>query len=132
MHTLKRNVTEIIIHCSDSDNAAHDNVKTLDEWHRARGFSSVGYHFIITKKGVEQGRPVDVVGAHCKDHNDDTIGICVTGRNAFTVKQMDMLSNLVAILKMVYPTIKSVKPHKFYNSNKTCPNFKHELFGDYV
>jgi len=126
-----RFVDTIIVHCSDSDVPEHDNVATIDEWHKKRGFSSIGYHFVITKKAIEQGRPIDIVGAHCKGFNEGSIGICVTGRHGFSTKQMDMLSTLVRVLKMCYPTIEYVKPHHFFNPDKTCPNFKHELFGDY-
>jgi N-acetyl-anhydromuramyl-L-alanine amidase AmpD len=126
-----REIKRIVIHCSDSDQSAHDNVETIEQWHKERGFASIGYHFVITKKEIEQGRPIHVQGAHTKGYNDDSIGICVTGRRGFSVKQMDDLAKLVRILKMVYPSIEEVRPHNYYNKEKTCPNFKHELFGDY-
>ena len=125
-----RNVTKIIIHCSDSDVAAHDNVATIEEWHLKRGFSSIGYHFVITKNAVEQGRPLEIQGAHTKGHNDDSIGICVTGRNGFSTKQMKMLEDTVRLLCMCFPTIKEVRPHHYYNKEKTCPNFSSSVFGE--
>lgn len=122
MRSLKR----IIIHCSDSDVASHDNVETIRQWHKERGFSDIGYHFVITKKQVEQGRPLDIVGAHTKGFNEDAVGICVTGRNGFSTKQLKMLDDLVKILKMCFPSIEEVRPHRYYNKEKTCPNFKWE------
>lgn len=127
---MHRIITKIIIHCSDSDVSGHDSAKVIKDWHLKRGFSDIGYHFVITKKGIEKGRPINIAGAHCKGENEDSIGICVTGRSGFSTKQMKMLSDLVHILKMIYPIVE-VEPHNHYNSNKTCPNFKHELFGDY-
>lgn len=127
---MARDINEIIIHCSDSDVKAHDNVKTIRKWHKARGFSDIGYHFVVTKEGIKAGRPVAIQGAHCKGHNNNTIGICVTGRDWFTIKQMNNLTQLVDLLKMIYP-IEKVSPHYKYNTEKSCPNFQHELFGSY-
>lgn len=126
-----RTIDEIIVHCSDSDLVAHDSAAVIEEWHKQRGFSSIGYHYVITKKGIEFGRPVDIKGAHCKGHNEKSIGICVTGRDWFTTKQSDNLKLLVGILKHAFPTINKVTPHNRYDKTKTCPKFKHELFGDY-
>lgn len=118
-----RHIDTIIIHCSDSDVASHDNVETIRQWHKERGFSDIGYHFVITKNSVEQGRPIDIIGAHCKDHNEGAIGICVNGRVGFSTKQLKMLDDTVKILKMCFP-IKEVRPHRFFNKDKTCPNFR--------
>ena len=127
-----REIDEIIIHCSDSDVASHDNIETIGEWHKQRGFSQVGYHFYINKKGdIELGRSVGIAGAHCKGHNANSIGICVGGRSWFNTKQGSTLSLLVKILRHSFPNIDKVSPHYKYNPEKTCPNFKHELFGDY-
>lgn len=42
-----RKITEIIIHCSATTEDKDFTVEDIDRWHRQRGFSGVGYHFII-------------------------------------------------------------------------------------
>jgi hypothetical protein len=52
----------------------------IREWHAARGFADVGYHFFIRKNGfVERGRDVRLVGAHALWRNGNSIGICFEG-----------------------------------------------------
>ena len=47
---------------------------------RHRGFTDMGYHFYITRDGeIHRGRPLEKVGAHCKNHNRHSIGICYEG-----------------------------------------------------
>lgn len=124
-----REITKLIIHCSDSDAAAHDRIEVIQNWHIERGFKKIGYHFVITKNGeVKIGREEEEVGAHCKGENEDSIGICLTGRTVFTSKQFKALNKLVLSLLTKYKlSIKDVYPHNHFNSNKTCPNFKIDM-----
>lgn len=70
-----REISGIIWHCSRS---THGDVELIDEWHRARGFKQIGYHFVITRDGsIQQGRPVEEMGAHALGSNHGTIGICI-------------------------------------------------------
>lgn len=76
MRTLRR----IIIHHSASPLTT--TLADITNWHVARGFDGVGYHFVIDSKGiVHPGRPVELKGAHAKGANSDSIGICVVGNN---------------------------------------------------
>ena len=46
-----------------------------------RGFSDIGYHYIVYPDGsVHPGRPVARPGAHAKGANADSIGIALVGR----------------------------------------------------
>lgn len=52
----------------------------VDQWHRARGFRGIGYHWFIRRDGtLEEGRPEGTMGAHVRGHNHGTIGICWAG-----------------------------------------------------
>lgn len=52
----------------------------IDRMHRARGFASMGYHYVIRRDGrVEKGRLDHVQGAHVSGHNSGSIGICSVG-----------------------------------------------------
>ena len=55
-------------------------VAEIDQWHRQRGFDSIGYHLVIRRNGtVENGRPFEKQGAHTLGENVDSIGICLVG-----------------------------------------------------
>lgn len=74
MRTIKR----IIVHHTAS--AADWTLEDIDAAHRARGFSGVGYHFVIEATGlIRLGRPVPTMGAHAKGANRDSIGVVLVG-----------------------------------------------------
>lgn len=126
-----RKLNKIIVHCSASDIAGHDNIDTIREWHKARGFKDVGYHFFIRKDGlIEKGRDVKIAGAHCKGHNHDSIGICLSGNEEFTLDQYISLGVLLQVLQFEYGKLK-VYPHNHFNHLKTCPNFDSKLFDNF-
>ena len=128
-------IKQIIVHCSDSDVLGHDNVDTIRDWHLKRGFEDIGYHYVILKrphldgKHVRKGRDVFLVGAHCQGHNEDSIGICLTGRYKFSTDQFTSLVNLLDGLCTVF-NIDNIHGHSYFNRNKTCPNFDHSPMKD--
>ncbi len=122
---IVREINKIIIHCSASDNPDHDDVAVIDRWHRARGWSQIGYHYFVTKDGeVQIGRPVSKKGAHCKGENYDSIGICFHGLESFTHEQFEAGASLVEDLMGEY-NVKPVNvfPHNKFNKYKSCPVF---------
>jgi len=75
-----RFVDRVFLHCSASDHANHDNVATMDRWHRERGWSGVGYHLFIRKDGtLEDGRDLERTPAAQSGHNRGSIAICLHG-----------------------------------------------------
>ena len=150
-------LTNIVIHCSDSE---FGSASEIDRWHRARGWSGIGYHFVILnglivpKTGyqtrlhldcmdgqIEVGRKIDgdnwvsanEAGAHALGFNDKSIGICLIGVKDFTHRQMSALRTLVSELCIHYGlTAKNVVGH--YETpkagGKTCPNFDMQAFRD--
>ena len=121
-----RKINSIIIHCSDSDYAHHDNIAAIRHWHvRERGFSAIGYHFVITKDGsVKVGRPLERVGAHCYRFNHFSIGICLTGKTYFSAPQFTSLHVICLELCDAFGlTLSNIRPHNAFNKNRTCPNF---------
>lgn len=75
-----RTINSIIIHCTATKPLAHINVNDVRRWHRERGFSDIGYHYLILVDGtVEAGRPLSAIGAHCKGHNAHSVGVCYVG-----------------------------------------------------
>jgi len=120
-----RPVNWIILHCSDSDVPAHDNIETIRAWHIDRGFSDCGYHFFIQKNGVTvKGRDEDKIGAHVMGHNKDSIGICLSGKKEFTEAQFKSLEILLIDLCSRYDLQKmDILGHSDLDGKKTCPNF---------
>jgi len=77
-----RTINAIVLHYTASDDVS---AATIDDWHRQRGFSQIGYHKVIRRDGsLEQGRPESAVGAHTRGHNEHTLGITLTGADFFS------------------------------------------------
>lgn len=78
---MRRSTKAIVIHCTAT--LAHQpfNVASIRQQHKARGFSDIGYHYLIGLKGeIWQGRkPQDSVGAHVQSFNNETIGVAYVG-----------------------------------------------------
>ena len=75
-----RDIKKIIIHCSATSAEMDIGAKEIAQWHKDRGWSDIGYHFVIRRDGtIEHGRPVERPGAHARHHNNDSIGICLVG-----------------------------------------------------
>lgn len=80
-------IDSIIIHCSATRAGQDFKAKDFDREHRNRGFSMIGYHYVIDLDGtIEEGRPLDMEGAHCNtkgtsgiSYNKHSIGICYVG-----------------------------------------------------
>lgn len=117
-----RKVDMIILHCSASD-LPNQDAKMINEWHRARGFKKIGYHYFIQTSGkLEPGRCLEEVGAHCEGKNSRSIGVCLAGLTGFSIAQFDTLRTLLAALKDLYPDA-TLHGHHEFNEGKTCPVF---------
>lgn len=42
-----RDINKIILHCSATQEGKDFDVEDIREWHLQRGFTDVGYHYII-------------------------------------------------------------------------------------
>lgn len=131
-----RNITEIIIHCSATPDGEDFTVGQIREWHLARGFSDIGYHYVIYRDGsIHTGRPEAISGAHCLNHNTISMGICYIGgcpdrsvpnwneksKDTRTPAQKLALLKLIKQLKKKYPNAK-IYGHRDF-ANKLCPSF---------
>ena len=132
LHKSKRNIKEIIIHCSATPEDKDFTVAQIREWHLASNFSDIGYHYVIYRDGsVHPGRDIDIVGAHCTGHNAYSIGICYIGgygKDGKTIKdtrtdaQKSALLDILKKLKALYPAA-TIHGHKEF-ANKACPCFE--------
>lgn len=129
---MRRNldkINTIIIHHSETDVHGHDDIEVIRVWHKAKGWSDVGYHYFIRKDGLAQkGRDLDVVGAHCKGKNSSSLGICLSGDTRFTEKQFLSLAFRIKLMEKILGRSLKVEAHSKYNENKECPKFDVEAF----
>ena len=44
-------VKYIVVHCSATRPSQDIDVKTIDAWHKERGFDKIGYHYVIKRNG---------------------------------------------------------------------------------
>ncbi len=132
--TKSRHINEIIVHCSATAEGKDFTVADIKKWHLARGFSDIGYHYVIYRDGsTNKGRDESKIGAHCTGHNSHSIGICYIGGCAFDGKtpkdtrtdaQKKSLIKLLRELKSKYPKAKIYPHYKF--AAKACPCFNAE------
>ena len=76
-----RTITLIIIHCSATSEGKSLSAEACRQDHILhRGFRDIGYHFYITRDGeIHRGRALEKIGAHCRNHNTHSIGVCYEG-----------------------------------------------------
>ena len=127
----KRSINEIIVHCTATPDGRPVTIREITQWHKKRGFSTIGYHYVVMLDGtVCNGRNVDTVGAHCTNHNSHSIGVCYVGgldkvtkqpKDTRTPAQKYALTTLLKKLKALYPKAKIYGHHDF--ANKACPCF---------
>lgn len=108
------------------------NASVIDRWHKAKGYDSIGYHFVVNRNGdLETGRPVQKIGAHVYGHNSDSLGICMIGgvdedqkaENNFTPAQWYTIRQLFTALHAVYPGAQWLGHRDFPDVHKECPCF---------
>ena len=132
-----RKINKVIVHCSDGE---WGDAAFIDKIHREeRGWKGgIGYHYVITNGRrtyvggyqeqddgvVEVGRPEEIMGAHARPHNADSIGVCLIGRHHFTARQL-----LVALPELLREITDrhglgagDIYGHRDF-SPKPCPNF---------
>lgn len=118
----RRKVSMVFIHCSASDVLSHNNVRTIRRWHLARGFSDIGYHYIITWDGkLHEGRPLRLIPAAQKGHNTGSIAICLIGLSRFSAAQMKTLIGLCIEIDAALAV--TFHGHNEVNLRKSCPVF---------
>ena len=126
-----RTITLLVIHCSAVRPDQTSSAAQIDTWHRRdRHYKfGIGYHYVVRRDGqIEPGRPEWMVGAHCKNHNAHSIGICYEGglnareqpADTRTLAQKLAMVQLLEILHRKYPKALIVGHHDL-NPLKACP-----------
>ena len=133
-----RTINTIIIHCTYTPTNMDVDVDTIRDWHvNERGWSDIGYHFLIRRDGeIEDGRPVEKAGAHARGHNSTSIGVALAGGMSkndkpefnFTWAQMLSLDALLSDLQGKHDITRVIGHNQV--SSKDCPCFNVEAFVD--
>ncbi len=132
-----RSINEIIVHCAATREGRDFTVEDITRWHKARGFATIGYHYVIYRDGsIHEGRPLEQIGAHCVGHNKHSIGICYIGgcasdgktpKDTRTPEQKEALLSLLRRLKARFPNA-TIHGHREFAA-KACPSF--DAFREY-
>ena len=124
----------LIIHCSAVRPDQQSSAAQIDTWHRRDNHwkFGIGYHYVVRRDGtIEPGRPEWMVGAHCKNHNAHSIGICYEGGlnirgqpdDTRTEAQKASMRRLLEELHQRYPRAIIIGHHDL-NPLKDCPCIK--------
>ena len=122
-----RKVRRVVIHHSASQRST--TAAEIREWHRAKGWLDIGYHWVVEGDGaIVRGRPFHQVGAHAKGANSDSLGVCIVGDNTkpeerWSKDQVLGASRLLQAIAIVFGPLEVV-PHFLAGTTATqCPGF---------
>lgn len=119
----KREVTRVFIHCTDSDLLLEGAalVAEIVEWHVARGFKGIGYHYVIDKGGEWNiGRSLEEIPAAQQGHNTGSIAVAVHGSRDFPQVMLDSLKQFCGVVDELYEGRITFHGHCEVSS-KRCP-----------
>lgn len=116
-----RPIHTIVVHCTATPEGRFESVADITAMHKARGFTTIGYHFLVYLDGtVHIGRPINQVGAHVSGHNVGTVAISYVGgvdkqgkaKDTRTPGQKEGIINTIRMLVRDYPKIRAVVGHR--------------------
>ena len=126
-----RTINKIILHCTATPEGRHTTVNDIRLWHKAQGWSDIGYHYVVYLDGsVHPGRPIEVSGAHVKGLNKNSIGVVYVGgidainfkaKDTRTPEQKEALECLLNELMGTYNGATLHGHNEF--AAKACPSF---------
>jgi len=126
-----RTIKELIVHCTATPEGKYFDAADIDRWHKQRGWSGNGYHFVILLDGtIEYGRDLKKSGAHTRGRNSTSIGLTYIGgmdanmqkaKDTRTEAQKESMLLLLKTLKKLHPEA-VIYGHRDFSS-KACPSF---------
>jgi N-acetylmuramoyl-L-alanine amidase len=126
-----RAINKIILHCSATPEGRHTTVEDIRLWHKAQGWSDIGYHYVVYLDGsVHLGRPIEVSGSHTRGLNKNSIGVVYVGgidtinfkaKDTRTPEQKEALDCLLNELMGNYSGATLHGHNEF--ASKACPSF---------
>lgn len=137
----KRRIDEIIVHCTATPEGRDLTVEQIRQDHiKNNHWSDIGYQYVVYRDGtVHLGRDVDISGAHCVDHNANSIGVVYVGgvenkpgvayknlkaKDTRTEAQKASLLALLMDLRKLYPKARIIGHRDVDTHGKDCPSFE--------
>jgi len=78
MDECQRHIKRVYVHTADHE--GETSVERIRKVHLRRGFTDIGYHFVVRQDGeIQYGRPINDKGAGVKTDNRYTIHVCFAG-----------------------------------------------------
>jgi N-acetylmuramoyl-L-alanine amidase len=137
--SYRRKVDTISVHCSATKEGNFISVANIRRWHKDRGWSDIGYHYVIYLDGsIHRGRPLYKIPAAVKHHNAHMAAVCYIGgidrdmkpKDTRTDAQKRSLWRLLTELRNKYPHA-DIRGHRDYpHVHKACPSF--DAFNEYL
>lgn len=128
-----RKINYIAVHCTAGARSA--SIAEVQRVFKARGWSSPGYHYVITADGtIHQLLDEAEVSNGVRGYNKYTINVAYTGGVDISRKglppvdnrteaQREALTKLIRILKQRYPEAEVLGHRDFPGVKKACPSF---------
>lgn len=126
------NVKHIVVHCSDTYANQDIGAAEIDKWHRVRGWSRIGYNYVIRRDGrLESGREEGAELAHAAGYNKEAIAICLVGGKGaggdpapnYEPAQMASLATALGWFRLKYPQAEICGHRDLPGVAKDCPSF---------
>ncbi len=126
-----RVINKIILHCSATPEGRRTTVEDIRLWHKQRGWSDIGYHYVVYLDGsVHEGRPIERSGAHVFGLNKNSIGVCYIGgvdKNNLKAKDTRTPEQIMALDLLLGSLLDDFKGATLHGhnefANKACPSF---------
>ena len=140
MSQLKE-VKYLVVHCTATRLSQRVSVEDIDRWHKAQGWSGIGYHWYVDRDGhIFPGRSEREAGAHVIGYNHCSIGICYEGgldeqgnsADTRTPAQKAALLFIIKDLKQSYPNAIVLGHRDFPGVHKDCPCFDAKTEYSYI
>ena len=139
--SLLKEVKYLVVHCTATRLSQRVSVEDIDRWHKAQGWSGIGYHWYVDRDGhIFPGRSEREAGAHVKGYNHCSIGICYEGgldeqgnsADTRTPAQKAALLFIIKDLKQSYPNAVILGHRDFPGVHKDCPCFDAKTEYSYI
>jgi len=135
------NPNKIIVHHSLTKDSGTVSWGAIRKYHtQTLKWAGIGYHagVELVMSGSEanyevlMGRMWDRKGAHTRDHNHDSLGICFVGDYDKLSPKREMLKTGAAVIalwmKLYDISINDIFTHHEFNKHKSCPGALFSLF----
>ena len=139
--SLLKVVKYLVVHCTATPLSQRVSVEDIDRWHKAKGWSGIGYHWYVDRDGhIFPGRSEREAGAHVIGYNHCSIGICYEGgldeqgnsADTRTPAQKAALLFIIKDLKQSYPNAIVLGHRDFPSVHKDCPCFDAKTEYSYI